>query len=87
MMELIAGAQNKIQIKKIQENILYPVLETNNQIMHLSIRIYSKHKLEAGTGYIDSINAASAIFHNLDFYSRNAKHFKNIEKLKFKIPY
>ena len=87
MMELISGAENKTQLKQIQESIFYPIQDTNNQIMQLSIKIYSKHKLTSGTGLIDSINAASAIFHNIDFYSRNSKHFKNIEKLKLKIPY
>ena len=86
-MELISGAENKTQLKQIQESIFYPIQDTNNQIMQLSIKIYSKHKLTSGTGLIDSINAASAIFHNIDFYSRNSKHFKNIEKLKLKIPY
>ncbi|HNA08219.1 MAG TPA: hypothetical protein PKL30_26200 [Leptospiraceae bacterium] len=56
MMELISGAENKTQLKQIQESIFYPIQDTNNQIMQLSIKIYSKH-------------------------------FKNIEKLKLKIPY
>ncbi|MBP9886216.1 MAG: hypothetical protein KBF93_07955 [Leptospiraceae bacterium] len=55
--------------------------------MQLAIKIYSKHKLTNGTGLIDSINAASAIYHNVDFYSRNGKHFKRIDKLKLKVPY
>jgi hypothetical protein len=31
MMELISGAESKIQVKQIQDNVFYPILETNNE--------------------------------------------------------
>jgi hypothetical protein len=42
MMELISGAESKLQLKQIHDNVFYRILETNNEIMNLAIKIYSK---------------------------------------------
>ena len=54
----------------------------NDEIMEKSLDIYKRHHLKDGIGIIDSIISSSAIINDLEFYSKNYKHYKNIENLK-----
>ena len=81
-LELFAGCSNKSEIKILDENIDFDILSINDKILEKSLKIYKNHHLKDGIGIIDSIISATAIENNIDFCSKNFKHYKNIEKLK-----
>ena len=53
----------------------------------MSIKVLKKHFLKNGIEAIDSIISATALFYDIDFYTRNIKHYKNISGLRLFKPY
>ena len=87
-MELLQGAENRKQhehTKKKLEHFGFRTLPLTENIDHRAsvyIEQFSlSHRLRAG----DAIIAATAAENNLVLCSTNAKHFKSITDLKFKI--
>ena len=77
--ELILGCRNKDEIRNL-ENFLkrFFTLKTNSEIIEMSIKVLKNHYLKNGIEAIDSIISATAFFYDIDFYTRNTKHYKNI---------
>jgi len=86
--ELILGCRNKDEIRNL-ENFLkrFFTLKTNSEIIEMSIKVLKNHYLKNGIEAIDSIISATALFYDIDFYTRNIKHYKNINGLRLFKPY
>jgi len=86
--ELIIGCRNKEEIKDLEEFLKkFSILNTNSEIIKTAVDLLKNHYLKDGIEAIDSIIAASALFYDIDFYTRNSKHFKNIKGLRLFKPY
>jgi len=86
-MEILIGARNKKEMKIIDKALDYLILKIDDKILEESIRLLKEYSLKSNIGIIDSINAATAIVNELDFYTMNYKHYRGIKGLKIYKPY
>jgi tRNA(fMet)-specific endonuclease VapC len=86
-LELLTGAKNKKEMLQIDKRLIFPVLSLNETIEDIATDIIKKHYLKDGIGIVDSLIAATTIYYNVEFYSKNIKHYRYIKNLKLKKPY
>ena len=87
-MELLQCAKNKTQHKHIKDFISsynFKVLPLTENIGHRALIYIEEYTLSSALRSGDAIIAATAVENNMFLVSSNAKHFKAIKDLKFKI--
>jgi len=85
-MELIVGARNNAEKNEIEKFLSqYNFIYINERVCSLAYNLLKKFSLTHGLTIPDSLIAATAISNNLNLVTKNEKHFKNIENLKFQI--
>ena len=85
-MELIVGARNNSEKNEIEKFLSqYNFVYINERVCSLAYNLLKKFSLTHGLTIPDSLIAATAISNNLNLVTKNEKHFKIIEDLKFQI--
>jgi len=87
-MELFQGAKNKAQHTYTKDFITsygFMVLPLTENIGHRASIYVEEYTLSSGLRSGDAIIAATAVENNMMLVSSNAKHFKMIKDLRFKI--
>ena len=85
-MELIVGARNNSEKNEIEKFLSqYNFIYISERVCSLAYNLLKKFSLTHGLTIPDSLIAATAISNNLNLVTKNEKHFKNIENLKFQI--
>jgi predicted nucleic acid-binding protein len=83
-MELLQGAQNKEQLRKVKRfltDMNFVVLPLTENIGHRALIYIEQHTLASGLFSGDAIIAATAVENNMELCSANEKHFKCIKEL------
>ena len=78
-MELIVGCRNKKELKEL-ENFLenFQVIPLNPEVSQLAAELLKEYRLKSGLLIADALIAATAIYFNYYFATKNQKHFKPI---------
>ena len=79
-LELLAGALNKRELKKL--NIILDkcqLLEIDQDIMDLSVKLMNKYGLSHNMGVYDSIIASTCLIYDLPLLTHNKKDFRFLE--------
>ncbi|MBL7177622.1 MAG: type II toxin-antitoxin system VapC family toxin [Desulfobacteraceae bacterium] len=87
-LELLQSAQNKQQHHYIHDflsSLGFVALPLTENIGHRALIYIEQYALSHGLRSGDAIIAATAAENNLTLVSSNAKHFKPIKELKFKV--
>ena len=87
-MELLQGAKNKAQHKNVQGFISefgFSVLPLSENIGHRALIYVEEYALSSSMRAGDAIIAATAVENNLPMVSSNAKHFKAVKELQFRV--
>lgn len=87
-MELLQCAKNKTQHKYVKDFLSafgFIVLPFTENIGHRASIYVEEYTLSSGLRSGDAIIAATAVENNLILASSNAKHFKAIKELRYKI--
>lgn len=87
-MELLQGAKNKKQHKYTRDFITdfrFSILPLTENIGHRALIYVEEYSISAGMRAADALIAASAIENNMTLVSSNAKHFKVVRDLQFKV--
>ena len=87
-MELLQGAKNKLQHKNVQGFISefgFSVLPLSENIGHRALIYVEEYALSSSMRAGDAIIAATAVENNLPMTSCNAKHFKAVKELQFRV--
>ena len=87
-MELLQGAKNKTQHKYVKDflnSFGFKVLPLTENIGHRASIYIEEYALSSGVRSGDAIIAATAVENNMTLSSSNAKHFKMIKELEFKV--
>ena len=82
-MELIAGIENKAELRSLKNNIdLFTTLHLNQQITLIALELMETYKLSHGLEIPDALIAATSLYTGFDLYTFNLKDFKFIPELK-----
>lgn len=82
-MELIAGIENKAELRSLKNNIdLFTTLHLNQQITLIALELMETYKLSHGLEIPDALIAATSLYTGFDLYTYNLKDFKFIPELK-----
>jgi len=87
-MELLQCAGSKTQHKYVKDFLIsfdFTVLPITENIGHRALIYIEEYSLSSGLRAGDAIIAATAVENNLVLMSGNAKHFKVINDLSFKV--
>ena len=79
-LEFLSGALNKRELKKLNtilEN--FQLLDTDQDIMNLSVTLMNKYGLSHGMGVYDAIIAATCMVYDLPLWTHNKKDFKFLD--------
>jgi predicted nucleic acid-binding protein len=79
VMEMLAGARNKIELNSIKKRLnKFQILEINQAIMDDACSLMENFSLSHGLKIPDAIIAATARFHDIPLYTLNNKDFRFI---------
>lgn len=82
-MELIVGCSNKKELQQLNDFLKrFTVINISEHISVKAVDLLSKYRLSHHLLIPDAIIAATAIFLNLPFLSKNQKDYRFIEELK-----
>jgi len=79
-LEFLSGALNKRELKKLNtilEN--FQLLDTDQDIMNLSVALMNKYGLSHGMGVYDAIIAATCMVYDLPLWTHNKKDFRFLD--------
>ena len=85
-LEFLAGALNKRELKKLNKTLAKcQLLDTDQDIMNLSVQLMNQYGLSHNMGVYDSIIAATCMIYELPLWTHNKKDFKflDIELLQY----
>lgn len=76
VMELYQGMSNKTELAQMKRKLkYYDIIEIDAQISGLATTLIEKYKLSHGLQIPDAIIGATAIIHQIPFYTYNKKDF------------
>ncbi len=84
LMELLQGAQSKLEVRQIQQSLRrleFKVLPLSEAIGAAAAAIIEQHALAHGIQLADALVAATAMDSDLPFCTANAKHFRPVRGL------
>lgn len=80
--ELIYGALNKIELRRILQDISHlQVFHINSDIGNLHLDLMTDFSLSHNLTLPDAFIAATAIYHKIPLYTLNKKDFRFLERL------
>jgi len=83
LMELLYGALNKSEIKKIKRALsVFNIMNLNEEITEIAINLVEKYSKSHGLKIPDALIAATAIYYDITLWTYNIKDFHFIEGLK-----
>jgi len=83
VMELYQGMSNKVELAQLKRKIrYYDVIEMDTAISKLATTLVEKFKLSHGLQIPDAIIGATAVIHQIPFYTYNTKDFDFIPGIK-----
>jgi predicted nucleic acid-binding protein len=75
-LEFLVGALNKRELKKLNKILAKcELLETDQDIMNLSVQLMNQYGLSHGMGVYDSIIASTCLIYDLPLWTHNKKDF------------
>ena len=80
-LEFLAGALNKRELKKI--NLIlseFKLIETDQDVLDLSVNLMNKYALSHNMSIYDSIIAATCMIYDLSLWTLNEKDFRYIDE-------
>lgn len=81
--ELLYGARNKKELQVIRKDLnKLTILPIQSGISALAVELVEEYTLSHKLSLPDALIAATAIFHNLELYTLNAKDFRFLEHVK-----
>jgi predicted nucleic acid-binding protein len=87
-MELVAGCQNQIDLKRAQEFLrAFDLVWSDANDFARAYDLLTKHRLTSGLGIPDCLVAAMALERSLRLYTFNLKHYRVITGLDAQEPY
>jgi len=76
-LELLVGALNKRELKKLNEILAKcKLLELDQDIMNLSVELMNRYGLSHSMGIYDSIIASTCMIYDLPLWTHNKKDFR-----------
>lgn len=87
-MELLQGARNRQHLAAIRDFLAsfdFALLPLTENVGHRALIYVEEYALTHGISAADAIIAATAAENNLTLISSNAKHFRAIKELQFKL--
>ena len=85
--ELIQGAKNKNEVKRIESALrTFPIIHFNEAVSRQTIRLIRSYSKSHGLLLADAMIAATCLVHDLDLVTFNEKDFKFISGLKVVVP-
>ena len=86
-LELIVGCRNKTELNDLEKFFRrFQILKITNQISDLAVDLIKQYFLSHGLLIADGIIAATAIYYNEDFITKNQRDFRFIKGLNL-LPY
>ncbi len=86
-MELIAGCQNKQELRKVERFLeRYEIVRINERISDMAVELLREYRLSHGLLIADAIIAATAIFFSESLASKNQRDYRFIDGLDL-LPY
>ncbi len=86
-MELLVGCKNKVMQRDIENNLQsFEILPINEQIISIAKGLIKKYSFSHKISIPDNLIAATSIYHSLELYTDNLKHFTFIEELVLFVP-
>ena len=83
VMELLAGARNKVELNSIKKRLNdFKILDINQSIMDKASSLMETFYLSHGLKIPDAVIAATAIYYNIPLFTFNKKDFRYIPKIK-----
>jgi len=83
VMELYQGMGNKKELQEMKRKIkYYDVIEVDVEISKLATQLINQFNLSHGLLIPDAIIAASAVVHQIELFTYNAKDFQFIPDIK-----
>lgn len=87
LMELLYGALNKKESKKIKKNLeAFELIHFDHDVSRLAVDLIERYALSHKLNLPDAVIAAIAINHNLELFTLNLKDFRYIEGLALWAP-
>ena len=81
-LEFTTGALNTRELKKINQIIgEFKIIETNQDILDLSVQLVNQYALSHNMTIYDSIIAATCLIYDIPLWTYNKKDFRFIENL------
>jgi predicted nucleic acid-binding protein len=82
-LEFVAGALNKLELKKINQILSeFKAIDTDQDILDLSVLLVNRYTLSHNMTIYDSIIAATCLVYDLPLWTHNKKDFKYLQELK-----
>jgi predicted nucleic acid-binding protein len=79
-LEFLVGALNKRELKKLNKILAKcELLETDQDIMNLSVQLMNQYGLSHGMGVYDSIIASTCMIYDLPLWTHNKKDFRFLD--------
>ena len=79
-LEFLAGALNKRELKKLNITLAKcQLLDIDQDIMNLSVKLINQYKLSHGMGIYDAIIASTCLIYDLPLWTYNKKDFKFLD--------
>lgn len=86
-MELLVGCKNQVMQRDIENNLQsFEIQPINEQIVSIAKELIKKYSFSHKISIPDNLIAATSIYHSLDLYTDNLKHFTFIEELPLFVP-
>jgi predicted nucleic acid-binding protein len=86
-MELFIGCRNKAELRAVEKFLLrFQIIRLNEQISDIAVELLRRYRLSHGLLIADSLIAATAIYLDKPFVSKNQRDYRFIAKLNL-LPY
>ena len=83
-MEILQGARNKYELKKIEQELsTFSRIQLNQDVLHNATKLIKQYTLSHDLFLPDAVIAAHCIFYNIKLYTYNKKDFKDINDMTF----
>lgn len=82
-MELLIGCRNKTELRKTERFLRrFQTIKLNEAICNIALELLHRYRLSHGLSIPDAMIAATAMFLNISFVSKNQRHYRYIQELK-----
>jgi len=79
-LELLAGALNKRELKKLNQTLAKcELLEVDQDILNLSVELMNRYGLSHNMGVYDAIIASTCLVYDLPLWTHNKKDFRFLD--------